>query len=97
VEVAFSPRIAWWVEQSLGLEAVGVWKDWTVVRVPVVDEEGFLSWVVGFGEDAMVRSPDRVRKALVERLQTFTNKSTRVPSPPKAAARSSGKKAGATK
>ena len=68
VDVAFSPRIAWWVEQSLGLEATGTWKDWTVVRVNVGDEEGFVSWVLGFGEDAVVRSPQRVRDRVVKRL-----------------------------
>lgn len=69
VEVAFSPRIAWWAEQWLGLEAKGTSKGWTVVRLKVADEEGFVSWVLGFGEDAMVRSPDRVRKAVVRRLR----------------------------
>ena len=62
VDVAFSPRIAWWIEQSLGLEPTGTWHDWTVVRVNVADEEGFVSWVLGFGEDAVVRSPQRVRE-----------------------------------
>lgn len=69
VEVAFSPRLAWWVEQSLGLEAKGTWKGWTLVRVPVTDEEGFVSWVLGFGEEAVVRKPDRVRRAVVRRLR----------------------------
>lgn len=78
VEVAFSPRIAWWVQQSLGLEAAGKHRGWTVVRVPVVDEEGFLSWVLGFGEDALVRSPERVRKALVGRLRAFRSRPSKV-------------------
>ncbi len=69
VSVAFSPRIAWWIEQSLGLEAKGTWGDWTVVSVNAADEEGFVSWVLGFGEDAVVRSPKRVRDAVVERLK----------------------------
>jgi predicted DNA-binding transcriptional regulator YafY len=69
VNVAFSPRLAWWVDQSLGLEPKGTWRDWTVVEVNVADEEGFVSWVLGFGEDAVVRSPERVRAAVVKRLQ----------------------------
>jgi predicted DNA-binding transcriptional regulator YafY len=69
VEVAFSPRLAWWVQQSLGLEPVGTWKDWTLVRVSVTDEEGFVSWVLGFGEDAVVRKPDRVKQAVIRRLR----------------------------
>lgn len=68
-EVAFSPRIAWWVEQSLGLKPVATWRDWTVVRINVVDEDGFLSWVMGFGEDAILRKPARLRQAIVERLR----------------------------
>ena len=69
VEVAFSPRLAWWVQQSLGLESAGSWRDWTLVRLPVTDEEGFVSWVLGFGEDAVVRKPERVRQAVVRRLR----------------------------
>ncbi len=69
VDVAFSPRLAWWIEQSLGLEPTGTWHDWAVVRVNVGDEEGFVSWVLGFGEDAVVRSPQRVRQAVVDRLR----------------------------
>lgn len=69
VDVAFSPRIAWWVEQSLGLEAKGTWRDWSVMRLTVADDEGFVSWVLGFGEDAVVRSPERMRKAVVRRLR----------------------------
>jgi predicted DNA-binding transcriptional regulator YafY len=69
VEVAFSPRLAWWVQQSLGLEPAGTWNDWTLVRLPVTDDEGFVSWVLGFGEDAVVRKPQRVRQAVVQRLR----------------------------
>lgn len=68
VEVAFSPRIAWWIEQSLGLQATGTWRDWTTTNVSVADEEGFVSWVLGFGEDAVVRGPQKVRAAVVKRL-----------------------------
>lgn len=68
VEIAFSPRIAWWVRQSLELESSGAWKDWPAFRVPVVDKEGFVSWVIGFGSDAVVRSPASVRKMVVDRL-----------------------------
>lgn len=74
VEVAFSPRISWWVQQSEGLEASGTWKDWTTVKVPVVDEDGFVAWVLGFGEDAIVRSPDRMRKAMVEHLTAVSSR-----------------------
>jgi proteasome accessory factor B len=69
VEVAFSPRIAWLIEQSLGIEPSGKWNDWTVAQVRVADEEGFVSWVLGFGEDAVVRSPEKMRRAVVRRLR----------------------------
>jgi proteasome accessory factor B len=68
VEVAFSPRIAWWVEQSFGLQPSGTWQDWTVAPVRASDEDGFVSWVLGFGEDAVVRSPKRIRDLVVARL-----------------------------
>jgi proteasome accessory factor B len=69
VDIAFSPRLSWWVEQTIGLDPKGTWKGWTVVRVTVADDEGFVSWVLQFGEDAVVRSPDRIRKAVVQRLR----------------------------
>lgn len=69
VDVAFSPRIAWWVEQTLDLPSKGTWKGWPVVRMPVTDVDGFVSWVLGFGEEAIVRKPDRVRQAVIQRLR----------------------------
>lgn len=84
VEVAFSPRLAWWIEQSLGLEPKGTWHGWTLVRLNVADEEGFVSWVLGFGEDAVVRSPERVRAAVVRRLRAVAR-------PPRAPSASSQK------
>ena len=68
VEVAFSPRLAWWAEQSLGLEPSGTWRDWTVMKVNAADEEGFVSWVLAFGEDAVVQRPQRIRDLVVKRL-----------------------------
>jgi proteasome accessory factor B len=77
VEVALSPNIAWWVMSSLGLESAGSWKDWTLIRLKVADDEGFLSWVIGFGEDAVIRSPARLRKAIVERLSAVATQPVR--------------------
>jgi predicted DNA-binding transcriptional regulator YafY len=33
------------------------------------DDEGFVSWVLQFGEDAVVRAPERIRQAVVRRLR----------------------------
>jgi predicted DNA-binding transcriptional regulator YafY len=87
VEVAFSPRIAWWVEQSLGLESSGTWKDWTLVRLHVTDEEGFVSWMLSFGEDAVVRRPESAKQTVIRRLRS----AVKTPAPRKAAA-ASGKR-----
>jgi predicted DNA-binding transcriptional regulator YafY len=90
VDVAFSPRLSWWVDQSLGLEAKEMWNDWTVVELNVADEEGFVSWVLGFGEDAVVRSPERVRGTVVRRLKDAASgpaPKTKAKSSPKAKAR----------
>ncbi len=89
VEVAFSPRLAWWVEQSLDLQPKGTWHDWTLVRLNVTDEEGFVSWVLGFGEDAVVRSPERVRNAVVKRLRSVAG--ARSSAPRRAAAKPKSK------
>ncbi len=87
VDVAFSPRLSWWVEQSVGFERKGSWRDWSVVHVNIADEDGFVSWVLQFGEDAVVRSPDRIRDAVVKRLRAASRpvpKTARSASKPKA-------------
>ncbi len=103
VEVAFSPRIAWWIEQSLGLEPVGTWsragQEWTTTKVSVADEEGFVSWVLGFGEDAVVRGPQKVRGAVIERLREAVQvKPVKAkPAKPSSGAKASKPKAGTKK
>ncbi|MEX2394504.1 MAG: WYL domain-containing protein [Actinomycetota bacterium] len=95
VQVAFSPRIAWWIEQSQGLKPSGTWKDWTVVEVSVGDDNSFASWVLSFGEDAVVRSPQKVRALVVSKLEEAA-KAAR-PSAPKATKKPGPKKPGPKK
>jgi predicted DNA-binding transcriptional regulator YafY len=85
VEVAFSPRLAWLVDESLGLEAKGSWNGWTLARLNVADEEGFLSWLLSFGEDAVVRSPERIRTNLIKRLREVASPPTKKAAPKKKA------------
>jgi predicted DNA-binding transcriptional regulator YafY len=66
---------------------VGTWKDWTLVRLPVNDEEGFVSWVLGFGEDAVVRKPERVRQVVVKRLRAAARPAAKKARRPRAGAR----------
>lgn len=43
---------------------------WTRAEVPLGDVDRFADWVVGFGPDVLVLSPDEARKAVVARLRS---------------------------
>ncbi len=97
VDVAFSPRLSWWVEQSVGFEKKGTWKDWSVVHVNISDEDGFVSWVLQFGEDAVVRSPERIRDAVVKRLRAASRATRPSPAQSRTASKPKATKPKATK
>jgi len=42
---------------------------WSVLEVPIGDVDRFAEWLVGFGPDAVVVSPEEARAAVVERLR----------------------------
>jgi proteasome accessory factor B len=68
--VAFAPDAGWWVERRTGVEASAAREDgWVEVALPYDDRDVFLSWILGFGEDAVVLAPDDLRAAAIERLQ----------------------------
>ena len=69
--VAFDPSTAWWVERThpwLALEGDGATGGATA-RVAVVDESGFLSWVLSLGEGVELLGPPPLRAALRARLE----------------------------
>ncbi|HEU5001347.1 MAG TPA: WYL domain-containing protein [Actinomycetota bacterium] len=69
--VAFDPSTAWWVERThpwLRLESDGAGGRATA-RVPVVEESGFLSWVLSLGEGVELLGPAPLRAALRARLE----------------------------
>lgn len=69
--IAFSPKVAWWALGEVpGAQPVAPRDDgWTEADVPAADTESFLAWVLSFGPDARVVSPDELRRAVVERLE----------------------------
>lgn len=69
--VAFDPSTAWWVERShpwLHLEPHGGTGAATAL-IAVVDEPGFLSWVLSLGEGVELAGPPALRAALRARLE----------------------------
>jgi proteasome accessory factor B len=70
--IAFSPDVAWWAVGSFaGARETGVDEDgWVVADVPMSDPELLASLVLQFGPDAVVRSPDAVRDAVIRRLES---------------------------
>lgn len=68
--VAFAPDAAWWVARRTGADPSAVREDaWVEVTLPFDDRHVFLSWILGFGEDAVVMAPDDLRAEAVERLR----------------------------
>lgn len=69
--IAFSPKVApWALAQARGAEVLSTRRDgWTEARVPASRSEAFVSWVLSFGPDAVVRSPAWLRRAVVEALE----------------------------
>lgn len=71
--VAFAPDAAWWVARRTGAEASVVREDaWVEVSLPFDDRGVFLSWILGFGEDAVVLEPGDLRAEAIERLRAAT-------------------------
>ncbi|MGH2793324.1 MAG: helix-turn-helix transcriptional regulator [Actinomycetota bacterium] len=68
--VAFAPDAAWWVARRTGADPSAVREDaWVEVSLPYDDRHVFLSWILGFGEDAVVLAPDDLRDEAVARLR----------------------------
>ena len=69
--VAFSPKVGWWaVAQTPGAEVARRRKDgWVEVRVPASEDDSFLAWVRGFGPDAELLGPPKLRDRLVASLE----------------------------
>ena len=69
--VAFSPKVAWWAVAGIpGARTLRTRKDgWTEAQVPAGQGESFVSWILSFGPDAMVISPQAVREAVVRSLE----------------------------
>jgi predicted DNA-binding transcriptional regulator YafY len=65
------PDWAWWIpREAPGARAVGTSPDGrTIVEVPVSEEGRFVSWVLSQGPDAEILEPERLRRALVSRLE----------------------------
>ena len=71
--VAFAPDAAWWVARRTGADASVVREDaWVEVALPFDDRRVFLSWILGFGEDAVVLEPEDLRAEAIERLRVAT-------------------------
>ena len=66
--VRLAPGAAWDIRR-VAVSAVTEPDGWSRAEVPYGDVDRFADWVVGFGPDAVVLSPDEARKAVVERLR----------------------------
>lgn len=68
--VAFSPELAWWAQRRPGVRG-GIERDdgRVDVIVSVPDEDRFVRWVLGFGDDAEVIDPPHLRDETIRRLR----------------------------
>ena len=70
--VRFSPEIAWWAERRLGREprSRAVADDGSMtVSIDVSNPDAFVSWVLGFGDQAEVVSPQALRDRVIDRIR----------------------------
>lgn len=70
--VRFSPEIAWWAERRLGREPRSreLHSDGSMtVTIDVTNADAFVSWVLGFGDQAEVVSPDVLRGRVIDRIR----------------------------
>ncbi len=74
-KVCFSPRIVWMAER-------GPWKvkserksreGWTEMELVVDEPEEFIRWVLGFGPEAEVMGPPRLREGMTEKLRAIAD------------------------
>ncbi len=66
-------RIAELVASSVGADCEPDGDD-TILRMPVRYRPAFVSWVLGFGELAVVEEPPDLRQAVVTRLKELANR-----------------------
>ena len=70
--VALGPEAAWWAERRTGARRLSEGSDgWVEVELPVGDPAAFVAWVLGFGDQAELRSPAELRaetRAILEAL-----------------------------
>ncbi len=69
--IALSPRVAWWATKGIAeAETVGTREDgWVEVRIPMTPDLSLAAWVLSFGPDAVVLSPEELRAEVVRRLE----------------------------
>jgi proteasome accessory factor B len=71
--ISFAPDVAWWATTGQPeAETSGPDDDgWTAVSVPVADESVLADWILQFGPEAVVVSPDSLRDRVVRRLEAM--------------------------
>jgi proteasome accessory factor C len=89
-EVRVDARQARVVATQAPTNAIAGWDDDGSVRLrlPAGDREAFVSWIVGFGDTAVVEGPPELTDAVVDRLRQFAadGPAATAPEPPASAA-----------
>lgn len=70
--VRFLPSTAWWVERNSPWMDLQTLEDSSAeASIEVSDEDGFVSWLLGFGEGAEVLEPAHLRQKVMGRLKAL--------------------------
>ena len=71
--MAFSPKVAWWAVPTVpGARVIRTRRDgWVDVELPASQSDSFVSWILSFGPDARISSPQAIRDQVVARLETL--------------------------
>jgi predicted DNA-binding transcriptional regulator YafY len=71
-EIRFEPSTAWLVERTSPWLVLDFSEDSSATTtVEVADVDGFLSWVLGFGDGAELLGPPELRQEILERLEVL--------------------------
>lgn len=73
--VAFSPKVAWLaIVSTPGVRVLGSKRNgWVELEVPASQTDAFVSWVLSFGADARVYSPEPIKEQVVLELERLVS------------------------
>jgi predicted DNA-binding transcriptional regulator YafY len=75
--VRFASDMRWWAQQNMShLDLTDAEGGAIDIELPVANDDALLSWVIGFGDQVEIMSPERLRTRLIARLEPYLQESS---------------------